>query len=523
MQYDTPGIYETQFYKIIYNNELGNTTCYYTLDDTVLSLYKIILNMHITNFTDLHVIYYYLSIPVTIFNVSYNDGLILYNDDNYISLATIYPSVSILDSTLKRRQSQFCINSGNDGVGFTNRNLDRRDTNTNYDRKSTSTNERNSTDQTTVTDKTCTDHLQQLLANMQTSFVTNKSHSIQKPVCPKPDRHTNLLNKSKSTNGACMKQLIGKNATNNKIKFTNQVKPIDVPHTPIIEIDFGSSDNKIKPPKLKDDLEKVREIDRNNRMELDRQNERFRVFESDKRSYVKMKNDISKGLLQPCDIHPYFTMKYQIFRVLENRKAIDFNSDCNLKSEYEIFRDLYDACDDEKSVRSENVDNNKSKSEGNQQNIRQKGVYVPHNYQYMTSEKKEEYAQKFKMTRTEFENKYINQDCNSSDLIEEHLKKNSSSQNISEKDTHTISTGLSDMTDSNNLINCKENYQNTIILSDTDLSDREIRSVSPDLSDSDSEIIDVTDDESNIETPTPTPTLKLDPFFLELKKSYEGS
>lgn len=117
-------------------------------------------------------------------------------------------------------------------------------------------------------------------------------------------------------------------------------------------------------------------------------NQKFRVFQSDKRSYVQIKQDIDAGQLKRDDINPAFILKYQIFKLLDERGSIDFTSDAKIKEEYDIFYELYQVC-------LENDDDDSCVKEPN-------NVYIPHNWNYMTDEQKEAYVKKCKMTLPEF-------------------------------------------------------------------------------------------------------------------------
>lgn len=103
------------------------------------------------------------------------------------------------------------------------------------------------------------------------------------------------------------------------------------------------------------------------------------IFENDKKSYLKIKNDIESGHLELDQIHPHFSLKYQIFKILELRNDINFNCDDHIKDEFAVFSKIYEASKDD--IEQENK------------------PYVPHNYNYLTTEQKEEYATKYNSTK----------------------------------------------------------------------------------------------------------------------------
>ena len=142
-----------------------------------------------------------------------------------------------------------------------------------------------------------------------------------------------------------------------------------------------------------EEFEKKKELVRNEKIIKNRNSERFRIFVSDKKVYQSIKKDIQEGKISLDEINPFFVEKFQIFKILESRNVINFDSDNNINSEYEIFIDLYNACND---------DINTDKKIDAQQ------IYIPHNYHFMTLEKKKEYARKYNMTVKQFEDRYIN-------------------------------------------------------------------------------------------------------------------
>lgn len=123
--------------------------------------------------------------------------------------------------------------------------------------------------------------------------------------------------------------------------------------------------------------------------------QKLHSFQTDKITYVKIKKDIEDGKLNEDDIHPAFMLKYQIFKLLDARQNLNLDNDNNLSQEGEIFSELYDELMSEFQKEIQNESMNEEK------------VYVPYNYHYLSDDKKEEHARKYKMTRQEFENKYV--------------------------------------------------------------------------------------------------------------------
>jgi hypothetical protein len=118
-------------------------------------------------------------------------------------------------------------------------------------------------------------------------------------------------------------------------------------------------------------------------------------YESDKHSYSLIKNDIEKGLIKEEEIHPDFTVKYQIFKILELKGMVDLNSNNNIIEEYKKFDDIYQITllEDVYSTISEEDKIN--------------DIYIPHNYHYLTDDEKEEYAKKYQMTKQQLEDRYL--------------------------------------------------------------------------------------------------------------------
>ncbi|QGR53774.1 hypothetical protein [Moumouvirus maliensis] len=116
------------------------------------------------------------------------------------------------------------------------------------------------------------------------------------------------------------------------------------------------------------------------------------LFKSDKNSYKLIKNDIDKGILDSKDINIFFADKFLVFKLLETRNCLNLLNDDNIKTEYELFKELYEP---EENIISE-----------------EENIYVPHNYHYISEQEKINHAKKYGMSIEEFENKYVNNSVN---------------------------------------------------------------------------------------------------------------
>ncbi|AVL94629.1 hypothetical protein ma243 [Moumouvirus australiensis] len=116
------------------------------------------------------------------------------------------------------------------------------------------------------------------------------------------------------------------------------------------------------------------------------------LFKSDKNSYKLIKNDIDKGILDSKDINMFFADKFTVFKLLETRNCLDLENNDNIKTEYELFKELYEP---EENIISE-----------------EENIYVPYNYHYISEQEKKNHAKKYGMSVEEFENKYVNNSVN---------------------------------------------------------------------------------------------------------------
>lgn len=177
----------------------------------------------------------------------------------------------------------------------------------------------------------------------------------------------------------------------------------------------------------------------NNQNENNINNPKLRLFSSDKKAYYKVKKDIDNGIISAEEINPLFTLKYQILRVIDNRKILNLDNDDNITKEYDIFMEIHD----------EYLNDN---------NIATEKVYIPHNYHYMSKEKKEEHAKKYRMSLRQFEDKYIK--CTTSDnLIDNHIQNGSLDSGKSDTNKKKSSVSESQSEDSDETSSLSENTE----------------------------------------------------------------
>lgn len=344
-----------------------------TLIDAIFDSYNLLIRMKY-NLQYMRITILHYNIPVTIFKIGYNNGLILYNEDNFIKACSIAPSFATIDMTLCKvmNNKEVCMN-----------NLP----------------------------------LQKLL---QTT-----------------DHHNNVsdLNMAPQKETICQKNITNAKDNNTNIASINEKSKLR--HNTFIEnakiaqqqVPNVKINKPIKNKKFDEEFENKKEKERKERIEANRNNENLKVFVSDKKSYVLIKKDLEDGNLKRENMNPYFVVKYQIFKILDSRKSIDFTNDNNIKDEYTLYTTLLEACNDDNSNEDCSLINPKPIAK----------VYIPHNYQYMTQDKKEEYAKKYKMSLKQFEDKYIN--CMADDdIIENHINPDIKTPKLSTNDGGDIKT-----------------------------------------------------------------------------------
>jgi hypothetical protein len=403
---------KTTDFNTIYKLEIKNhsdTFVYKSLPDAVAQIYNYLINQRGTAFSDIKIMCYYADILASVLDVSYDKefGLILRSNISYIRLASIYPHLITLDTLLKRTiesNSSFAYNT-----------IENCSTPISIYARSSASNRPPTPDFTL--DGSGTNN--KLFSNRPPSpdwYIDGKEEPMKiindflkntnsaKTPLPKPQRHISLLNKAKLALEAKQKEQL-------------KEKPV------IAKKESRGFD---------EEFEEKKENERNQRIESNRQNEKFRIFESDKKAYVRIKEDITKGIIKKEEINPFFDIKYRIFQILESREAINFNSNDKIVDEYNIFSALHQACCEDNECAKQPEPVNK--------------VYIPHNYQYLTNVQKDEYAKKYKMTRKEFEDKYVT-GMMDDDIIENHINKNTAVNPIPKPPVTTESSNDEDSSD----------------------------------------------------------------------------
>ena len=355
------------YFKIAYGHSTDHFHICHDLNDLFIQLYVNLFRTRNLSTEDITIYNYYMDCPITCFNVRYQNGLVIFNEENYIKASTIYPELSALDVMA----SKFLENN------------------------------------TTVSKPT-----------------------LSKPtICKVPSKAmTGELNLPVS--GQCKSKNLGSSYLENAriAKEMMQKKSKVAKSSDTVRTDGAEVED------VSDGVTKELVFKRN-----ETNNEKFKIFESDKRSYIQMKRDIDEGWLDKEHLNPAFVMKYQIFKILEARNSIDTASDQNISQEYEFFSSLYNECQ---------VDDQDCAKDGCplEQPVKNK-VYVPYNYHYMTNDKKEEYAKKYKLTRQQFEDMYLNSPVND-DVIENHIMSRSEPRKETEPVTNQIDTSIDTSDDS---------------------------------------------------------------------------
>ncbi len=109
------------------------------------------------------------------------------------------------------------------------------------------------------------------------------------------------------------------------------------------------------------------------RKEKEREEERRRIFESDKRVYAMIKQDIADEdkKIDEDNIPGLFSAKYPIFKLMDEEGLIDQDDEYDIY--LELYNDLY------------------PKKEELEYEEKQNDEYVPHNYHYLNKEEQEKY------------------------------------------------------------------------------------------------------------------------------------
>ena len=466
------------------------------LENVVSKLYDIIFHTEGLQLTDIQVTCYVASIPISNFELFYNNGLMLVNQENSIKLSSLFPENMAVDLMIKKlfidqsNQSidQQCLNNilnkrrASSGISMgaavasrvinspaggipTGPAVASRVIDSPAGGIPTGPTVSNQ-----FVDSCCSKRIDpQSNSSFNSSFNLPMSinyHNAQTPIQKSIQKSTNLSLSAKPRHSTMY----------NKAKIAQETV-------------HNAKKNKVSAKKLAIDKEVDTQKEKNLYFLQNKASDKMKIFESDKMSYVQMKKDLADGKLRTDDIHPFFVLKYDIFKVLDSRQTIDFSCGKNISNEYDIFMELYE------SYMDDNDDDQMT------------NVYVPHNYNYMTPEKKTEHAKKYKMTRQQFENKYVN--CMvDDDIIENHIK---NSCNGSSEPVNSEKGLITDINDNNLNIPQTNNLKKDKLCKTTDTSSD---SSCDSSCDSSGDISDTDDDSSSDSLP------KVDDRFLKLTQEY---
>ena len=348
-------------------NTTINTYCLATINAEPLSpiypnLYTVIEALYIKyynkkSYDNLTIIHYYMNIPYSTYNIKYDAGLVIYNNKTQINILSTFPEFTSLDNYINIQQVSILPPTNN----IPNRQtipLLPIDPSTNIQNRQTI--------QVLPIDPSTNMHNRQTMP-VSPIYQSTNIHNRQTISVPPINPSNNISNLNTETSDV--------------IKKSNKVKS-------------GISSNTI--------YNKANEVRCGDNVCI-AYNEKLRIFSSDKKAYVLIKNDIENGKLREADINEIFIDKYRIFKILDARKTINFASDLNIKNEFLLFSELIEV--------KEEIEETETKLDA-------ASVYIPHNYGYMDKNKKEEYAKKYNMSLEDFEAKYISSDIIVSDKTE---------------------------------------------------------------------------------------------------------
>lgn len=181
----------------------------------------------------------------------------------------------------------------------------------------------------------------------------------------------------------------------NPLKFTDKNKC--VAPTPPPKLPQDQQGNPIIP--FDEEFEKKKETNRNNILQKRQVDEAYNIYNHDKKAYLRIRDDIENNLLSRESIPEFFSDKYEVFRIMDLRN--DLNGRQDPEQEFERFTNLL------KVFYECKYDEDTKVNSPYQGLFSQDQVYVPHNYHYLTDTQKEECANKYGMSKTEFEAKHI--------------------------------------------------------------------------------------------------------------------
>lgn len=151
----------------------------------------------------------------------------------------------------------------------------------------------------------------------------------------------------------------------------------------------------------------------------------YNTFLSDKNSYLLMKSDIQSNILKKNNIPSQFQLKFDIFSILESRNLINDSKDSS-PLEFNAYTTLWNEINNEISLPNPNP------------KLPSKAVYVPHNYNFFSDEQKIAHAKKYKLSRKEFEDKYLSENA-PTDELQDAIEKINKSTYLSIKNDEILS------------------------------------------------------------------------------------
>ena len=364
------------------------TDHHHSFHDTIFEVYDIICN-HDIPLSQIKILSYYSSVVLVTFSLRFNDGLVMYDDDiTKIKMSTIIPECGILDDIVGKK-----ISKTSDPFKENNPFLQ------------TPTNPPHTFMKRFVPD-ICTNKISD-------DTILKKNNLFMGPPLDSPEEKTRVprVHKQNIPNYITKNPFITEISDNHKdmmpepadvinsymypnslnatpiIRHKNMFKNADHTKNTISPISSDKKSNKLddKMKQFDEEFEEQRERNRLSRIEALRHSEKMNTFTHDKDVYQKLKSDISGGKITIEDVHPIFTLKYEIFGILENRSLINFSNDDNVKTEFNLFMDMYDCCKDD-------LDSDNDKKDDS--TVADDKSYTPHNYQYLTEKAKEKYNKK---------------------------------------------------------------------------------------------------------------------------------
>lgn len=370
-------------YNLYICSNIGGQT-YKTMEDLMASLYYSLCHDNL-EMSQYKIMVCYMNVTVSCFNIEWSNGLILKDSENQMKVTSLYPQMGMLEMLLcqstsyqiqKSDQPNKPAQSHDVSKPTRHRKIFERNKSIHTNQIPTSNNKTTCDDKPIYNNKTtCEDK----------PIYNNKTTCDYKHIC--------------SNKTTCD----DKHICSNKITCGDETTCDDKTTC----CNKTTCDNKT--------------IEYQVGMKTKHSSEHLNVFKSDKKSYVQIKRDIDTGIFRRDQIHPLFTIKYQLFQILESRNKINFGSDGNINDEYEIFMDLYNACNEDNDCNDNNKCNDHTKC-GDHTN--KCNIWVPIKYNYMSIQEKIDYAGKYNMTLDEFEKKYVNK---TTDEFENYFSENSES------------------------------------------------------------------------------------------------